>query len=92
LRQTKKLVYGGERVRTDQRWDAGVRDGCGKPGSNAWVWRSLDVGQHVDVEPAERGQHDTSNEKDYSDVRSGEIWRRGDPQDQPPLENPVRRV
>jgi hypothetical protein len=73
---------GGERVRTDKRCDTGVGAGHGKPGSNARVWRSLDVGQHVDVEPAERGKHNT--EEDCRDGRSGEVWRRGDPQDKPP--------
>jgi hypothetical protein len=43
------------RVRTDQRLDAGVGAGGGKPGSCARVWRSLDVDKHVDVEPTERG-------------------------------------
>jgi hypothetical protein len=80
------------RVRTDKRWDADVGDGGGKPGSNARVWRSLDVDQPLDVEPPERGRHDTINEEDYRDGRSGEVWRRGAPEDQPPPENPVRRV
>jgi hypothetical protein len=79
-------------VRTDQRWDAGVGAGGGKPASSARVWRSLDVDEHVDVEPAERGQHDTRSEEDCSDGRSGEVWPRGAPQYQPPRENPVRRV
>jgi hypothetical protein len=47
--------------RTDQRWGAGVEAGGGKSGSSARVWRSLDVDQLVDVEPAEMGQHDNSN-------------------------------
>jgi hypothetical protein len=33
------------RVRTDQRWDAGVEDGGGQPRSNAKKGRSLDVDQ-----------------------------------------------
>jgi hypothetical protein len=49
------------RVRTDRRWDVGVGAGGGKPGSNAMVWRSLVVDQPVDVEPAERGQHNNNN-------------------------------
>jgi hypothetical protein len=53
------------------------------------VRRSLDVDQRDDVEPAERGQRDTNNHKDCCDVRSGDVWWRGDPQDQPPPENPV---
>jgi hypothetical protein len=53
-----------KRARTDHRWDAGVGVGGGKPGSNARVWRSLDVDQLVDVEPAERGHHDTSTKED----------------------------
>jgi hypothetical protein len=61
-------------VRTDWRWDAGVGAGGGKPGSNARVWRSLDVDRLVDVEPAERGQHDTNNEEDCRDWRSGEVY------------------
>jgi hypothetical protein len=52
----------------------------------------LDVDRLADVEPAERGQHDTSNEEDCSDGRSGEVWRRGAIEDKPPPENPVRRV
>jgi hypothetical protein len=35
------------RVRTDPRWNAGEGAGAGKPESNAKVWRSLDVDQHV---------------------------------------------
>jgi hypothetical protein len=38
------------RILTDQRWDAGVG---ASGGSVVTVWRSLDVDQHVDVEPAE---------------------------------------
>jgi hypothetical protein len=64
------------RVRTDQRWDVGVEPSGGNPRSNARVWRSLDVDQHVDVELAEMGQHDTNNEEDYRDGSSGEVWRR----------------
>jgi hypothetical protein len=60
--------------------------------SIARVWHSLDVDQRADVEPAERGRHDTISEDDYRDGRSGEVWRRGVPEDQPPPENPVRRV
>jgi hypothetical protein len=79
------------RARTDKRWDAGVGAGGGKPGRNARVRLSLDVDPHAEVEPAKRGQHDTGNEE-YRDGRSGEIWRRDVPQDQPPPEPPVRRV
>jgi hypothetical protein len=80
------------RVRTDQRWDASV-GACGeKLGSIARVWRSLDVNYLVDVDPAEMGPHDTSNEEDYRDGRSGEVWRRRVREDQPPRENPARRV
>jgi hypothetical protein len=61
------------RVRTDQRWDVDVRARCGKPGSSARVWRSLDVDQHVDVEPAGRGQHDTNSKEDCRDGGSGEV-------------------
>jgi hypothetical protein len=61
------------RVRTDQRWDAGVGASGGKPGSGVRVWRSLDVDQHDDVEPAERGRHDTINEEDCRDKRSGDV-------------------
>jgi hypothetical protein len=69
-------------VRTDRRWEAGVGAGGGKLGSNATrVWRSFDVDHHVDVEPAERGQHDTSGEEVCRDGRSGEVWGRGDLQD-----------
>jgi hypothetical protein len=32
-----------KRVRTDQRWGAGVGTRGGQPGSNAKAWRSLDV-------------------------------------------------
>jgi hypothetical protein len=60
--------------------------------ANARVWRSLDVDQLVDVEPAERAQHDTTNEENSRDKRSNEVWRRGDPRDEPPPEYPVRRV
>jgi hypothetical protein len=38
-----------KRARTNNRWDAGVRAGGGKPGSSARVWRSLDVDLHDDV-------------------------------------------
>jgi hypothetical protein len=64
------------RVRTHPRWNAGVRAEGVKPGSNARVWRSLDVDEHANVEAAERGQHDNSNEEDSHDGRSGEVWRR----------------
>jgi hypothetical protein len=74
------------RVRTDQRWDAGVGASSGKPRSIARVWRSLDV------ETTERGQHDTGSEEDCRDGRSGEVRQRGVPEDQPPPENPARRV
>jgi hypothetical protein len=40
------------------------------------VWRSLDVDHHVEVEPAERGKHDTNNEEVCRDGKSGEVWRR----------------
>jgi hypothetical protein len=60
-------------VRQDRRWDVDVRDGGGKPGNDARVvWRSLDVDQHIDVEPAEKGQHDNNNEEDCGDG-SGEV-------------------
>jgi hypothetical protein len=61
------------RIRTDQRWDAGVGHGGEKPGSNARVWRSLNVDQPADVEPAERGQHDNNIEEDYRDGKRGEV-------------------
>jgi hypothetical protein len=54
--------------------------------------RSLNVDDHVDVEPAERGHHDNIIEEDCRVRRSGEVLRRGDPQDQPPPENLVRKV
>jgi hypothetical protein len=41
---------------------------------------------------AERGEHDTNNEEDCRDGRSGEVLRRGVLEDQPPPENPVRRL
>jgi hypothetical protein len=56
------------------------------------VWRSLDDDQHVDVVPAERGQHDNNSDEDCRDGRSGEVWRREDSQDQPPPGNPAPRV
>jgi hypothetical protein len=62
-----------KRVRTDQRWDAGVGASGGKPRSSARVGRSLDVDEHNDVELAERGQHDTNNEEDYRDGKSAEV-------------------
>jgi hypothetical protein len=43
------------RLRTSQRWDAGVGVGGGQPGSIARVWRSLDVDKHDDVEPGKWG-------------------------------------
>jgi hypothetical protein len=60
-------------VRTGQLWDAGVGAGDGKPVSIARVWRSLDVDQHADVEPAIRGQRDNNNEHDCRDGRSGKV-------------------
>jgi hypothetical protein len=60
-------------LRTDQRWDAGVGVGGGKPGSNAKVWRSLDVDRQADIEPAERRQHDTSSDEDIRDGGSDEV-------------------
>jgi hypothetical protein len=72
---------GARRVRTDQRWDADVGDGGGKSGSCARVCYSLHVDHPTDVEPAERGQHDTNREEDRRDGRSGEVWRRGVPED-----------
>jgi hypothetical protein len=68
-------------VRTGQRWVWRI----------ARVWRSLDVDQRADVEPAERGQHDNNDEENYRVGRSGEVLRRGDLQDQPPTESPERR-
>jgi hypothetical protein len=79
-------------VRMDHRWDTGDRAGGGKPGSNARVWRSLDVDRHDDVEAAKRGQHDTGSEEDCRNGRSGKVWRRGVREDQPPPDNPVQRV
>jgi hypothetical protein len=58
---------------------------------HARLWRSLDADKRADVESVERGQHDNS-EEDYRDERSGEVRRRGNPKDQPPPDNPVRRV
>jgi hypothetical protein len=43
------------RERIDQWWDAGVEDGGRQPGSNARVWRSLDVDKLADVKPAQKG-------------------------------------
>jgi hypothetical protein len=60
-------------VRTDQRQAVDVGDGGEKSGSNARLWRSLDVDQSDDVEPAERGQQDTCSEEDCRDGRSGVI-------------------
>jgi hypothetical protein len=80
------------REHTDQRWVKGVGAGGGKPGSNARVWRSLDVDHVVNAEPAERGYHNNSSEEDYRDGRSGEVSWRCVPEDQPLLENPVRRI
>jgi hypothetical protein len=85
-------VCGGEGVRTDQRWDAGVGAGGVKPGSTARVWRSLDVDEPADVQPAEREHHDIISEENCRDERRGEDKRRGDPQNQPPPENLARRV
>jgi hypothetical protein len=51
------------RVRTDQRWDVGVGAGDEMPGSNARIWRSLDVDHPVDVGPVERKQHDNNIEE-----------------------------
>jgi hypothetical protein len=42
-------------------------------GNIAWVWRSLDFDRHADVEPADRGHHDTISEENYRDGRSGEV-------------------
>jgi hypothetical protein len=68
-------VCGGEDGTTDKRWDAGVKDCGGNPGGNARVWRSLNIDNHVDVEPSERGQHDTNNEEDCRDEKRGEILK-----------------
>jgi hypothetical protein len=38
-------IFWRKGVRTDQRWDAGVRAGDGQPGRSARVWRSLAVVQ-----------------------------------------------
>jgi hypothetical protein len=84
-------VCDGRRARTYQRWDAGVGAGGGKPGSIVRVCRSLDVDHHANVEPTVRGQHNNINE-DCSDGTSGEVWRRGVLEDQPPPKNPERRV
>jgi hypothetical protein len=56
------------------------------------VRRLVDVDQLRHIEPAERGEHDNNTEEDCRVGRSGEVSRRGDPQDQPPPENPARRV
>jgi hypothetical protein len=90
-------LYRHERVvakggRTDQRWDAGVGVGGRKPGSSARVWRSLDADKPPKVEPTERGQHDNCSKEDCSNGMSSEDRRRSDPQDEPPLENPLERV
>jgi hypothetical protein len=61
------------RAREDQRWDASIEASGGKPGSIAIVWRSLNLDQHADVEPAESGHHGTSSEEDCRDGRSGEV-------------------
>jgi hypothetical protein len=61
------------RVRTDQQWNSGVGAGGGKPRSIARVWLSLDVDHLANVEPAERGHHDTMSDEDYRDRRSGEV-------------------
>jgi hypothetical protein len=78
-------------VRTDQRWVEGVEAGGGKPGSNGRARRSLDVDMPSNVEPAKRRNHDNNIYEDCRDGKSGEVLRRGDPQDQPPPEHPVRR-
>jgi hypothetical protein len=65
------------RVRTDRRWVEGVGDGGVMSGSNARVRRSLVVDHHVDVEPAERGQHDNNSEEDCRIGRSGEVLAAG---------------
>jgi hypothetical protein len=77
-------------VRTNQRWDAGVGAGGGNPGRIARVWPSLDINMLVDVEPAERGQHDTIRRI----VATGGAARfgNGGPKGEQPPENSVRRV
>jgi hypothetical protein len=80
------------RIRTDPRWDVGVGAGGRKPGSKCRLWRSLDVDNYAEVEPAERWKHENNSEEDYRDGRSGNVRRRGVLKDQPPPENPVRKV
>jgi hypothetical protein len=71
----QECVEARSRVRTGQRWDADVRVDGGKPGSSTRVWRLLDVDKHVDDEAAERGHHDTPDEKDSRDGSSGGVLR-----------------
>jgi hypothetical protein len=61
------------RVRTAQGRVEGLGAGGGKPGSNAREGRPVHVDRHVDIEPAERGKHDTSNHEDRRDGRSGDV-------------------
>jgi hypothetical protein len=61
--------------RTNQRLVEGVGAGGGKPGSNARVWRSFDIDQHGDVEPAERGHEgSTTTIMRRADSSGGAAW------------------
>jgi hypothetical protein len=63
------------RVRTDQRWDAGVKDGGGQPGSNAKERRSLDVDKRSWGRgyPSMGLELDTSSEEDNRGEKSGTV-------------------
>jgi hypothetical protein len=65
------------RVRTDQRWDAGVGAGGGHPGSCAREGRSVNVGQRSRgrTYPSRGVGLDTIHEKNSRGERSGTVWR-----------------
>jgi hypothetical protein len=81
-----RLIWGGGacifmsvfvwlRVRRDQRWVVGIGAGAGKPGRTPRVRRSLNVDHLADVEPAAKGQHNSSSDDYYRDGRSGEVLK-----------------
>jgi hypothetical protein len=85
-------VCRGEEGLTDHRGDAGVGAGGGKPGINASDGARSTSTSLLTSSLPKWGQHDTNNDEDGRDGRSGEVWRHGVPEDNPSLENPVRRI
>jgi hypothetical protein len=77
-------IFLRKRVRTDQRWDAGVVVGVGQPGSRAMARRSLAVVQPYEYPMGGEAQSYVG----WRRVASGGATRfgSGGPHDRPPLQ------